>query len=91
MNIYVLAQKHVRGKGTYDSCVVVAASEADARHTHPISSVMWDGVRWVYKGLSVPVADAGGWCPPDAVEVFFVGVAESSLHPGILCASYTAA
>jgi len=87
MNIYMLAQKHVGGKGTYVSCVVVAASESDARRTHPLSCVMWDGVEWVYEGLSVPVADAGGWCPPDAVEVSFVGVAESSLHPGVLCAT----
>ena len=78
MNIYLLSQDINSGDGTYDSCVVYAASAADAQQTHPHSYSQyydtWQSCNWADR--------------PDQVVVKLIGVADATELAGIVCASY---
>ena len=79
MNLYLLSQTVNDDYDTYDSCVVAALSEDDARTIHPYDSP--------YKDESW---DASTWASPNDVMVAFVGVADSSIARGVICASFNA-
>jgi hypothetical protein len=66
---------------TYDSAVVAAESEDEAKHMHP--STATDG------GSGVPDA-TWGWAPPDAVTVEYIGEAKDGTQKGVICASFNA-
>ena len=82
MNLYLITQDVTCGYDTYDSCVVCAASEADARLIHPQERYAvsygrnWDRHTWADR--------------PDQVTAKLLGVADASLHAGVVCASYNA-
>ena len=81
MNLYLLSQAHNGGHDTYDSCVVCAASEAEARLIHPQEQQAVDYDRaW----------DLYDWVQPDQVTVMLVGVADAAIPTGVVCASYNA-
>lgn len=93
--LYQISQSENQGLDTYDSAVVIAASEEIARNTHPASGHLgyaWDGERWVYDASWG--SRAGGeyidfsWTSPDFVKVKFLGVASSDVEPGVVIASY---
>ena len=78
LKIYKLSQTENCGYGTYDSCVVIAESEEDARQMNPGGNTEW-GEEWTQ------------WChSPDQVEVEFIGTAPKSAKPGIVIASFNA-
>ena len=68
MYIYLIKQNVNCDYDTYDSAVVIAASEEEARTIHP------DGQRWIdnkwngWWGLQ-------SWCKPEDVEVKLIGTA----------------
>lgn len=77
MNLYLLSQDENNGYDTYDSVVVAAKSENDARNIKPDGSV-W-GARY------------SAWCPsPDDVTVQLIGKAVKGTTQGIICASFNA-
>lgn len=77
MNLYLIAQDENTGYDTYDSAVVCAESEDDARQIHPF--------------FRNPEWDTFSWCSsPEHVEVKFLGVADPSIQRGVICASYNA-
>lgn len=94
MNLYLISQEANAEYGTYDSAVVCAASEDDARLIHPAGSPVrrmrppaWgdhDGeVGWSW-------AD-DEWTSPDQVTVQLIGRAADHIKPGtVVCASYNA-
>ena len=62
MKIYRIYQHVNRGYDTYDSAVVVAENEEEARHIHP-SGFDWPGFKW----------DNGTWTSPENVKVEYIG------------------
>ncbi len=81
--LYLLLQKKNNNYDTYDSCVVVATSEKEARLIHP-------------NGLGIPDEKSAqnyprSWCAPEHVDVEYVGIASDTLPVGyVVCASFNA-
>jgi len=95
MGLYLLTQTQNRGYDTYDACVVVAASPEEARRVHPRGDRVWDGRGWVYHDgrhrIAYWEACANSWVRDiEAVTVTYLGVADASLKPGVVCASFNA-
>lgn len=77
MNLYLISQTENEDYDTYDSAVVRAKSEDDARLMHP-------------SGHAGPW-DRNTWCrSPDAVTVEKIGTAEKGAKRGIVLASFNA-
>lgn len=79
MNLYRISQDKNDGYDTFDSAVVAAASEEDARMIHPSRSD-WDGKTEGYDS----------WAAADDVTVKLVGIAVEGTQPGVVCASFNA-
>ena len=80
LHLYLLRQTARRGYDTYDSCVVVARSEAAAKCIHPDS---YTDPFPAWKGTHT-------WADPEYVEATYLGVADGSVKPGVVCASFNA-
>jgi len=84
MNIYRISQSNNTDYDTYDSAVVVARDEQQARHIHPDEcSAAWHGAggRW------------STWADPSKVTVEYLATlpADSRLQAGaVICASFNA-
>lgn len=82
MNLYLLSQSDNTGYDTYDSCVIAAKNEAEARKMHPDGSTpvekwaedIWD--EWAKQ--------------PDQVEVKLIGKAVKGTEVGVILASFNA-
>jgi hypothetical protein len=79
MNIYLISQKENDIYDCYDSAVVAAESEDDARSIHPDGRKNWDGI-----DRADPYGD---WCSKEYVKVKLIGKAEEGIT-GVICASY---
>lgn len=79
---------------TYDSAVVVAVTEDEARHISPDDFRVWKGGCWHFQfadGTSEPERHHNSWADPESVKVEMVGVAASGLKAGEkICASFNA-
>ena len=88
LKLYRISQTVNTGYDTFDSAVVVAESEEDARLVHPDGiGAKWDGETWKSKrtmGMQT-------WCAPEDVQVEFVGIADERFKAGdVVCASFNA-
>jgi hypothetical protein len=81
MKLWLISQAVNEGYDTYDSAVVAAETEADARQIHPSLSLD--------DGSGVP-SPTWGWAPPDAVEAKYLGEAKDGTPKGVICASFNA-
>lgn len=79
MKIYLLSQNINRGYDTYDSMVVIAKDEEEARNIHPCGE--W---RTLYR--------IGAWANNQSeVQVEYIGEASEDLTAsGIICSSFNA-
>jgi hypothetical protein len=75
MKLWVIKTKQHLGYDTYDSAVIAAETEQEARFTSPYGDT-WDGTHWVtvvngqtYRHSSLD----SGWCHPDQVSVDYLG------------------
>jgi hypothetical protein len=75
--LYLISQGKNQGDVTYDSAIVVAESESEARLIHPDGRAEWDGKDEKY----------GEWADSENVIVTKVGVSDIKLK-GVLLASY---
>jgi len=80
MNIYLVTRPYTASYDTYDSCVVRAENQEEARKIHP-SGDPWDAevsyLTWVKT--------------PEDVEVEWIGEDHSpNLKPGVVLASFNA-
>ena len=93
-NLYLIqTNEEYTGYDTYDSAVVCAESEEQARLIHPDGFSLFTNGRFVYKknGYVSHSSDFDGWVHPNDVQVTFVGVAAKGMQPGtVVCASYNA-
>lgn len=76
MNLYLLSQTENRGYDTFDSCVVCAPNEEQAKTTHPCG-----GLDYVA---------GSGWASPENVTAHLIGVADPSVNAGVVIASFNA-
>ena len=78
MKLYLIWQEVNNDYDTYDSAVVVAESEDEARRIHP------DG----HKKVKEVSDEYDTWCGLADVQIKYLG--ETELPKGVICASYNA-
>jgi hypothetical protein len=82
MKLWLISQGIRNGYDTFDSMVVAARTEEDARKMHPRSTgdegYCWEKHNYVW-------ADS-----PDQVNVKYLGTAEPSMDEGVILASFNA-
>jgi hypothetical protein len=82
MNLYLLTQNNNNGWDTYDSCVVVANSEEEARLIHPNGDI-WNGHKYPSRSRS--------WAnTPDSVMVELIGNAINLKENTVVISSFNA-
>ena len=81
MKLYRIWQEVNDNYDTYDSAVVAARDEEDARSINP-ESIHFDEQRsWM---------DYGSWTTPENVKVEFLGEAADNIKRSIICVSFNA-
>lgn len=101
MNLYLLSQTVNNDYETFDSCVVCANNEYEARMIHPSHTdkepVEYNETvkRWIHniigyngKLLHFDVTDT--WSDLKDIEVKLIGKANKSIKKGVICASFNA-
>jgi len=79
MKLYLLSQDVNDDYDTYDSCVVAAENEEEAKMMHPA-------------GENRNIHSVFTWCNmPDAVRCKYIGEAAENIEKGVICASFNAA
>jgi len=88
LKLYRISQAVNTEYDTYDSAVVVAENEEDARRIHPDGTgAKWSGETWE----AASVTGIWTWCPPKHVKVEFVGVPDDRFKSeDVVCASFNA-
>jgi len=90
LKLYKISQAVNTEYDTYDSAVVVAENEEDARTTHPSGSgAKWDNEceEWG-DGEGTEIWE---WSTPKNVKVEFVGIPDERFKSGdVVCASFNA-
>ena len=79
MNIYLIEQNTNNNYDTFDSAVVAASTEDEARLIHPSEIENWDGKSDKY----------GPWVNSEMVTVTLIGLAVNN-KKGVLLASFNA-
>ena len=99
LNLYLISQNVNDDYDTFDSAVVAARDEEDARSIHPISSWLGMGhmptVTQTAKEAEEEKEKHGynnddTWTTRENVEVKFLGIGSPGVKRGVICASYNA-
>lgn len=96
MNIYLLEQNLNNGYDTYDSCVVAAITEDEARKIHPSSFVThvkddkWMGTYTKGGEYEQSSYDWVQYSEIDQIIVTLIGTANENIVAGVICASFNA-
>lgn len=96
MKLWLISQSINNNWDTFDSAVVAAETEEEARQTYPnhyagVADRFWDGSTWLSRGDNGTVHNLGYscWTSPDNVSVQFL--ADGYEGPaGTVCASFNA-
>lgn len=84
MKLWLIQQSENGDYGTYDSAIVAAKTEDEAKRIHPGG---WD---WGASGDAY-VCGQGTWCKsPDAVTATCIGTAGALIEPGVILSSFNA-
>jgi hypothetical protein len=92
MNLYLLTQLENNDYDTYDSCVVAANSEEEARLIHPRYPTViykkevnnWYDTYW-------KCIESSDWAAPNKVEVTLIGIASDNINSiKVILSSYNA-
>lgn len=75
MKLWLIEQNINNGYDTYDSAVVAAKTEEEARNIHPRGDNEWSDYCWV---------------SPNKVSVSLIGNAIPKTNKGVICASFNA-
>ncbi len=92
MNIYRITQDLNDGYDTYDAAVIVAATEEQARVTHPAGDCVWkeNTGEWVeHREGGQDWISKGEWTEPKNVKVELIGETPGTT-PGVILASFNA-
>ncbi len=88
MNLYKLSVKTEIEYDTYDSCVVCAESEKEARFIHPFAEELEGDEKWWDGEYAEDYI--WQWSKPEDLTVEFLGVAKMGMAEGLILASYNA-
>lgn len=93
MKLYLLSQSVNNDYDTYDSVVVCAENENEARVVNPGGFYKWHDNAWwfQYWDKTERKQNDDTWCLPSEVEIVELGEAKEDLKAGVVCASYNAA
>lgn len=86
MNLYLLEQNVNTGYDTYDSTIVAANTEEEAKLIHPCE----------YKRNTAYSEDLteyewmDDWCTPKDVQVTYIGTAKPGTNKGVILSSFNA-
>ena len=85
MKLWLLSQDTNTGYDTYDSVVVAAKNEEDAKMTHPsdIPITEWNDTGSCDRTY-------GAWTSKENVQCRYLGNAVPGVEPGVICASFNA-
>jgi hypothetical protein len=95
LNLYLISQSVNNNYDTYDSAVVAAASEEEARLIYPTNwgenNVLWNGSKWLWYIKDGRVLDysPNTWTTPDNVSVEFLAAGYEG-EAGTVLASFNA-
>ena len=93
MKLWLISQGDNNGYDTYDSAVVAAETEREAKETHP-GQEFWKDGSWWYKmmdGTDRKDSFYGTWASsPDRVDAEYLGEAKDGTEAGVVCASFNA-
>ena len=86
MNIYWIYQTRNLNYDTYDSAIVCAKNEDDARLIHPDNNNRWnpETKNWT------PYQWDRTWTLPYNVSVSYIGIAAPNIREGVVLASFNA-
>ena len=94
MNLYLLTQTVNRGYDTFDSCVVCAPNEDQAKTIHPYGDRHYvEGAGWVrsdfpeFTSAMNRVRDTV-WATPENITATLLGTADPSVKVGVVLASF---
>lgn len=96
LHLYLLTQDENIDYDTYDSCVVCAESEDEAKHIHPDEKCyVWDGKSggWAWRNPIDPDAECRvtDWATRlESIRCELIGTAADGIEKGVLCASFNA-
>lgn len=95
MNLYLLTQGYNSGYDTYDSCVVAAPNEYEARRICPSHYYTWsyemESWAFEYGDGSLKRDTPDSWVSDlELIDVQLIGVADPSVKKGVVCASFNA-
>ena len=90
MKLWVIRSKQRLGYDTYDSAVVAAETEEEARNTSPSGAIWMDNQWWcrTLSGVGFPASEYG-WVHPSQVIVEYLGEAGRSIR-GVVLSSFNA-
>jgi hypothetical protein len=95
-NLYLIERNDRCGYDEYDSAVVVADSEEEAKTINPDDNYLWDADVGNWYGTRLRNGERlyvkyHSWVFPPSVTVTYLGEAESSRLSGeVICASFNA-
>ena len=95
-NIYLVKRLDNGGYDEWDSFVVIATDETEARYTYPGPYHRWHSTRkcWVFvyhDGRTEPASPYHGWVDdPEQLEVTKIGVADFTPENPVIIASFNA-
>jgi len=95
LKLWLISQSKNNNWDTYDSAVVAAETEEDARHTYPDnwsdSLKTWNGSKWLRHLEDGRILDqhSSTWTTPDHVSVEFLADGYQG-DAGTVCASFNA-
>ena len=94
MNIYKISQDERFSCDTYDSAIVCAENEDDARKIHPASNdiiVDNNGIFIALDNSNIWGIDLDSWCSNiKFVKVELIGIAKEDIKRGLILASFNA-
>ncbi len=82
MKLWLISQTKNLGYDKYDSAVVAAETEDDARATYPDE---YQGDGW-----PATVGEWSCWALPEFVKAAYLGEAKPDTKAGVICASFNA-
>lgn len=85
MKLWKISQTENTDYDTYDSAIVAAETEEEAKKIHPYDSVFSEYNNWE------PTYGQGNWCSsPEKVTCELIGEAKPGTESGVILASFNA-
>jgi hypothetical protein len=88
--LYVVYQEVNNNYDTYDSMVVCAESEEEARKLSPTQYFMFDKCFGNYHVNDETSSKDSYWATVEDVKVIYIGIADETIPKGVVIASYNA-